>query len=194
MEQISQRINELSPAKRALLECRLRNKSAASQGIVRRKGAGGPIPASLAQQEMWLAQRLDPHGSAYNRPSHIRLRGALNIECLERALSEIVRRHEALRTAFIGSDGVAMQVVGEAAPIQLQLTDLSGLAQDQRMERLQALAGASVSQPFDLARADFQGGAGADGGGGARAAAERASHRIRWVVDAGAAGGACTDL
>ena len=86
----------LSPAKRALLE-RLRRQatsSASGASVIRKRLGGGPAPASFAQQRLWLVHQLDPQSHLFNVPRGIRLRGSLNIAALERALNEIVRRHE----------------------------------------------------------------------------------------------------
>ncbi|HEX2189372.1 MAG TPA: amino acid adenylation domain-containing protein, partial [Longimicrobiaceae bacterium] len=57
----------------------------------------GPLPLSFAQQRLWFLDRLEPGSTAYNLPLPLRLRGALDARVLERALGEVVRRHEALR-------------------------------------------------------------------------------------------------
>ena len=58
-------------------------------------------------------------------PSALRLKGQLNVRALEQALTEIVRRHEALRTTFPEVDGQPVQVVAPPVPISLPLIDLS---------------------------------------------------------------------
>ena len=60
----------------------------------------GRLPLSYAQQRLWFLDQLEPGSAAYNMPVGVRLRGELEVEALERALSEIVRRHEVLRTTF----------------------------------------------------------------------------------------------
>ncbi|HEV2146952.1 MAG TPA: amino acid adenylation domain-containing protein, partial [Longimicrobiaceae bacterium] len=58
------------------------------------------LPASYAQQRLWVVDRLEPGSAAYNMPFALRLTGALDVEALERTLAEVVRRHETLRTRF----------------------------------------------------------------------------------------------
>ena len=60
------------------------------------------LPLSFAQQRLWFLDQLEASGSFYNLPAAVRLRGVLNVAALERTLSEVVRRHEALRTHFRG--------------------------------------------------------------------------------------------
>ncbi len=61
---------------------------------------GGAFPLSLSQRRLWLVQRLDPGGAAYNQPVAVRLTGELREEPLAWSLGEILRRHEPLRTVF----------------------------------------------------------------------------------------------
>src|SRR5262249_22049051 len=75
-----------------------------------RDPAGEPL--SFAQERLWFLQRLAPESSAYNVPGALRLRGPLCPGVLARALAEITRRHEALRTVLReGAGGVPVQVV-----------------------------------------------------------------------------------
>src|SRR5262245_37013591 len=104
----------LSPAKRVLLELRLKEKSRESLVIpsIPHRSARGPAPLSFAQQRLWFLDQYEPGiNSVYNIPSALRLRGSLNIGALERSVNEILRRHESLRTTFSMVDGEAVQVI-----------------------------------------------------------------------------------
>jgi aspartate racemase len=109
------------------------------------------VPASLAQQRLWFLDRLLRGSPAYVVPFALRLRGALDIPALERALAEIVRRHQALRTTFAERAGQPIQVVAEALPVALAIDDLRGLGQPERAARVAGLARDAALQPFDLA-------------------------------------------
>src|SRR4028119_323384 len=56
------------------------------------------LPLSSAQQRLWFLDQLEPNSSAYNLPRAYRLRGQLNLVALEKSFSEIMQRHEVLRT------------------------------------------------------------------------------------------------
>jgi amino acid adenylation domain-containing protein len=111
---------------------------------------GSPLPLSFAQQRQWFIDQLEPGSAAYNMPSALRLRGPLDPRVLERALGEVVRRHEALRTTFGETGGVPFQVVHPAGAARLELTDLSGLAPAEREADARRLVREEARRPFDL--------------------------------------------
>ncbi|MEV5838954.1 amino acid adenylation domain-containing protein [Nocardia sp. NPDC052112] len=77
------------------------------------------VPLSLAQQRMWVLNRIDPQSPAYNLPFAIRLTGALDVEALRGAVEDVLVRHEALRTRFptAGTGGQAYQEILPAAQV-----------------------------------------------------------------------------
>ncbi|WP_054815875.1 non-ribosomal peptide synthetase [Nocardia arizonensis] len=86
------------------------------------------VPLSLAQQRMWVLNRLDPASPAYNIPLAIRLTGALDVSALRYAVADVLERHEALRTRYPAADGVPYQdvvSVAEALPggLEVEVTD-----------------------------------------------------------------------
>jgi amino acid adenylation domain-containing protein len=76
---------------------------------------GGTLPLSFAQQRLWFLEQLEPGSALYNVPVAVRLSGELNEPALARALGEIVRRHESLRTTFAGAGATARQVIAPPA-------------------------------------------------------------------------------
>src|SRR5438270_4031684 len=68
------------------------------------------FPLSFTQQRFWILDRLEPNSAAYNIPIPLHLSGTLNIEALEQALSEVVRRHEVLRATFELDNGSPAQI------------------------------------------------------------------------------------
>jgi amino acid adenylation domain-containing protein len=114
-------------------------------------GRTGPLPLSFAQERLWFIDRLDPGSATYNIPAALRLTGALDEAALERALGEIVRRHESLRTVFAEVDGSPVQVIAPFGGFALPVEDLSGLGEADREAAVRRRAGEEASRPFDLA-------------------------------------------
>ncbi|HVG44168.1 MAG TPA: condensation domain-containing protein, partial [Longimicrobium sp.] len=139
---------ELSAAKRAFIEARLRGQ-VRSSGIVPRAHQGG-APLSFAQERLWFIDRLEPGSATYNIPMGWRL-GPLDERVLERALGEIVRRHEALRTTFREVDGSPVQVIAPFGGFTLPVEDLSGLGKADREVEARRRATEDAVRPFDLA-------------------------------------------
>ena len=110
----------------------------------------GLVPASFAQQRLWFLDQLEPDNPIYNIPQRIHLCGTLNVEALQLSLSEIVRRHESLRTTFIAIDGLPMQIIAEPFVVPLQLTDLSHLADGEREPEVDRRALEEAAKPFNL--------------------------------------------
>ncbi len=102
------------------------------------------VPLSFAQERLWFLDQLEPGGAAYNIPGALRLEGELDEEALERALAEIVCRHEALRTVFRQIEGRPAGVLLDRAPALARI-DLSS-----ESEAL-LLAREDAGRPFDLA-------------------------------------------
>ncbi|MGX1805704.1 amino acid adenylation domain-containing protein [Nocardia sp. NPDC055321] len=76
-----------------------------------RRADSGHAPLSLAQQRMWVLNRLHPESGAYNIPAAIRLTGALDVPALAAALRDVLSRHEILRTRYPEKDGEPVQLV-----------------------------------------------------------------------------------
>ncbi len=151
---ISERRSKLSPAKQALLERRLQDAlmpSSESQVIPRRPDQD-PVPLSFAQERLWFLDQWEPGNPAYNRPVALRLTGPLKVTALEQALSEILRRHEALRATFSTKEGRPVQVITSAEPLNLPVVNLSGLPSTEREPQAMRLATEEAQRPFDLAQ------------------------------------------
>jgi len=151
MDKLTAQIADLSPAKRALLELRLKQsgRPAAGGEAIPKRSRRDQGPLSFAQQRLWFLDQWEPGTSTYNVHWAIRLRGALNVPALHRALESLVARHESLRTTFPAVDGRPTQVIAEAAAVPFQVTELGPAPE---AANVQALAEAEARRPFDLAR------------------------------------------
>ncbi|MEA5577739.1 amino acid adenylation domain-containing protein [Anabaena sp. UHCC 0451] len=112
-----------------------------AQQIPRRK-TEGEIPLSYSQEWMWLLEQLTP--SVYNNSLTLKLTGQLNYKSLEKALNEIVVRHEALRTKSYLSAGTTKQFIAPPANYILSIVDVSSESE----ARKQVIA--ETKRPFQL--------------------------------------------
>ncbi|HVR96986.1 MAG TPA: amino acid adenylation domain-containing protein, partial [Thermoanaerobaculia bacterium] len=102
-----------------------------------------PLPLSYAQQRFWLHDHLEPGQATYNMPLSFSLRGPLDPAALAGALTEIVRRHEALRTTFPSGES---QRIAPPFAFPLPLIDLAVSPPDEGHRLLWVEA----RRPFDL--------------------------------------------
>jgi non-ribosomal peptide synthetase component F len=96
--------------------------------------------------------QLAPTSPFYNTPGAIRLEGKLNLEALERAINEIVRRHEVLRTRFEVENGEPVQLIDEWEPRRLEIEDLKSVAREERDAEVRRIAREEAETRFDLSR------------------------------------------
>ncbi|MEO7997305.1 MAG: condensation domain-containing protein, partial [Gemmatimonadaceae bacterium] len=109
------------------------------------------LPASFAQELLWLIDRASPGSIAYNVPRTRRLAGPLNVAALRQAFNELVARHEILRTTYATHEGQNVQVIHAPQDVPFDVVDLIGLAAAEReAEALRVLRERSA-RPFDLA-------------------------------------------
>ncbi|HEY2738959.1 MAG TPA: AMP-binding protein, partial [Thermoanaerobaculia bacterium] len=117
--------------------------------------AGAPL--SFGQQRLWFLHRMDPRSATDNLTGRYRLSGLVRLPAIARALGEIVRRHEVLRTVYrqtLVSDE-PVQIAGPPlpvlVPVDLPLVDLAGLPAAARETEAARLAADEAERPFDLA-------------------------------------------
>ncbi|UJW29937.1 amino acid adenylation domain-containing protein [Saccharothrix sp. AJ9571] len=131
----------------AALACRLRENDPA--GPIPRTGPGS-ARLSAAQERLWFLDQLG-QATAYVVPMVHRLRGPVDAGALAWAFTELVRRHEALRTVFQAEQGIPVQRAKEPPAVVLRERDLSALPDDERARRCAELVDEVAGTPFDLA-------------------------------------------
>jgi amino acid adenylation domain-containing protein len=110
----------------------------------------GELPLSFAQQRLWFLDQLEPGSPMYNIPLALRIEGPLEVTVLEESMSEVVRRHEILRSTFRSDLGKPVLTIMPPAPFELSVIDLSGEIGDARDTRLHEMAEQESQTPFDL--------------------------------------------
>ncbi|HJX28511.1 MAG TPA: condensation domain-containing protein, partial [Thermoanaerobaculia bacterium] len=113
---------------------------------------GAPLLLSFAQERLWFLDELDPGTPTLNMPFSARLSEPVEETVLARALNEVVRRHESLRTTFGSDGGRPFQRIAPFHPGPLPVIDLRGLAPVARQDEARRLEAEEAAGAFDLAR------------------------------------------
>ncbi|MGD0737146.1 MAG: amino acid adenylation domain-containing protein [Terracidiphilus sp.] len=110
----------------------------------------GPVPLSFSQERIWFLEQYEPGGTLFNLPASIQLQGQLDGNIIERALNEIVKRHESLRTTFALDNGRPVQAIAQALQIPLPVVDFSEVPADSQHVRALELLAEESKRTFDL--------------------------------------------
>ncbi|MDQ0940764.1 amino acid adenylation domain-containing protein [Streptomyces sp. V1I1] len=119
----------------------------------RRQGtaADDRIPMSFGQQRLWALDQMVPDSPAYNVVMALALHGSLEPEVMEKAVNEVVRRHDILRTTFPSAEGQAWQKIAPSMTIPVPVVDLEGVPAPEREAEYERLVGVEARHVFDLA-------------------------------------------
>ncbi|HEY0512066.1 MAG TPA: amino acid adenylation domain-containing protein [Thermoanaerobaculia bacterium] len=157
--ELAKRIAELPLEKRALLFQQLQKQrekeqaaEAETQRIPRQPRESETYPLSFAQQRLWFLNNFEPESPEYNVPQAFRIEGELDPEVMQRALREVVRRHETLRTTFRSVEGEPAQVIAQVVDMEVPYVDARARVSDPADAWSEALrlAAADAREPFDL--------------------------------------------
>ena len=147
----------------AVLDDQVENCAASGAGAVSRNAADAGVeagaeeevfvfPLSFGQERLWFMDQVLPENPLFNLNIPLRLRRRLNPSIPTRALNEIVRRHESLRTRIATVDGRPVQLVSATLKHALPVIDLRRLPAADREREASRLANEEAQRPFDLAR------------------------------------------
>ena len=108
---------------------------------------------SYAQKRLWIINQLEPQNTAYNMPGRFTINEAIGIETINKALRELIRRHESLRTCFKTSEGAPVQVICDEVDFTVPLIDISEMGSAQQTEELERIYSQEALNIFDLREA-----------------------------------------
>ncbi|MCF2856185.1 amino acid adenylation domain-containing protein [Pseudoalteromonas sp. SMS1] len=109
-----------------------------------------PLVLSYAQQRIWFIDQLEGGSAQYNISMPVKLVGELHVPGLQRALSELVKRHEILRTVYLQNDEGTYQFVTSHYDVPLVVEDISALTASAKQAALRQAVNSETEQAFDL--------------------------------------------
>jgi natural product biosynthesis luciferase-like monooxygenase protein len=113
----------------------------------------GPVPLSFPQRRIWFFEQVRPGTATYHVTASWRVRGALDLAALRRALDQMTSRHDVLRNRFALQGDEPVQVTAEQARVPLAVIDLAGLDAGRRPAERERLLRDEAVLTFDLASA-----------------------------------------
>jgi hypothetical protein len=131
------REQRLSAAGRELLRKRLSGQAPTTSELLGRTLPQN-LPLSFGQRRLWFINQLAERTVAYNIPIAYRLRGPLDTAALERAIGQVIHRHESLRTRFAADQGEPYQIVDEPTEFRLEVSDIGDTAEAVELVRTEA--------------------------------------------------------
>src|SRR5687768_11279162 len=146
--------DRLSEAKRLLLEKRIRGEARhiVPKNAIRHVGGGPVFPMSYGQERLWFLDQMEPGNPFYNIPMACLISARVDVPTLERAFTEIITRHEALRTVYRLVDGEPRQIVQPPHPVRVDVHDMRGpRGEPATDEAIRARIAELGARPFDLA-------------------------------------------
>lgn len=149
----SRRPGALSEVKRRLLRERLAQRGLVSDPAqpIPRRDPSAPVPLSYNQEGLWFIEQAIPGLAAYEIPCAVTLSGALDLGALRRALTEIVTRHQVLRSVVVvDATGRPHQHYRPIGDLPVPLEDLSHVDIGARAGVVRERLEAAVRTPLDL--------------------------------------------
>jgi alpha-ketoglutarate-dependent taurine dioxygenase len=108
-------------------------------------------PLSHAQLRLWFFDRLAPGETVFNLAEAVRMRGPLDIAMLEQSFTELIRRHQILRTSFPEIRGEPFHQVHPVQMVRIELTDLGQLSSEEQQARVFESIAIEEQKVFNLA-------------------------------------------
>jgi amino acid adenylation domain-containing protein len=122
---------------------------------IQRRAIEGPAPLSFAQERLWFLEQLEPGSAVYTICRASPLTRKLNVAALEASFSEILRRHEILRSQIRVVDGRPVQNAVAVSRFEVPIIDLRSLAEPERGRKVLDRIKAEAERQFDFSAGLF---------------------------------------
>ncbi|MCF6442789.1 condensation domain-containing protein, partial [Pseudoalteromonas luteoviolacea] len=121
-----------------------------AKNIVKRTNNDALLPLSFSQQRLWFINQFQGESTQYNSSLNFIYEGKFDIVCAKKALTEIVQRHEVLRTVYLTCEGEGHQLVNPPSDINISERDIQAYSGIDQQTRLEQLVDEFANQVFDL--------------------------------------------
>jgi hypothetical protein len=115
-----------------------------------RRPSSVPPPLSFAQQRLWFLNQLEEASSVYNLVQAWHLTGPLDMTSLEKSITGVLARHQALRMSFVGEQGVPVETTASEVSFTLPVVYLKEWPLGERRMKARQLMIEEACRPFDL--------------------------------------------
>ncbi len=146
-------IAQLSSEERALLEQLMKEEGVdISQLPISNVNRNEDIPLSFSQERLWSLWSLAPDNPSENVHVSFEIMGSLNINALENAVNEIIKRNEILRTICVQKEEGIFQQIQPEMILQVEQFDFSKFSESEKKPEAKKFIEKEISSPFNLTR------------------------------------------
>ena len=110
------------------------------------------VPLSFSQQRLWFIDQLGEGSAQYNSLDSFTIHGKYNVGAFKRALTELLNRHEVLRTHFVTVNNEPLQKIVTEFELPYAENDLSSYSENEIDNESKLIAKQEANIPFDLAK------------------------------------------
>ncbi|WP_430408773.1 amino acid adenylation domain-containing protein [Kordia sp.] len=110
-------------------------------------------PATAAQSRLWMLSQLEGGSKAYEMSGALRFQSVIDIKLLEKAIVEVVTRHEILRTTFsLNDEGILQQhiIPSEAFQFEIKAKDFTNISNS--VEAVQNYIATEIDVEYELSK------------------------------------------
>ncbi|MBG9792660.1 hypothetical protein ABD76_09195 [Paenibacillus dendritiformis] len=111
---------------------------------------GSRLPLTLKQKSQWILHMIAPGSPFYTHTFSISFDGVFHLEKLRDSLRQLIERHEALRVRFGIMDGEPYQYIIKPYTPDLQMIDMSGWNEADRIRKRKEWIRREANTRFDL--------------------------------------------